>query len=63
MNAMTPAVKPNVSHLRVTSLTPRAGEQRMRRLMAGDPELIEEAAANLAEAFASAGSEVRTAIA
>ncbi len=35
----------------------------MRRLMAGDPELIEEAAANLAEAFASAGSEVRTAIA
>lgn len=31
----------------------------MRRLMGGDPELVEEAAANLAEAFASAGAEVR----
>lgn len=32
----------------------------MKRLMEGDPELIEEAAANLANAFASAGAEVGT---
>lgn len=36
-----------------------AEQAKMRRLMQGDPELIEEAAANLAEAFASAGAEVR----
>lgn len=40
-------------------LTHTMYEQKMKRLMAGDPELIEEAAANLAEAFASAGQEVR----
>lgn len=37
---------------------PILDEQRMQRLMAGDPELIEEAAANLANAFGSAGAEV-----
>lgn len=39
---------------------PKNTEQKMKRLMEGDPELIEEAAANLANAFASAGAEVGT---